>query len=59
MLQVPQLWLPSDLVVELGGLAVLVSGRELEGCDHLRRVLIQDQPFVSDDGGGKSVLWKG
>lgn len=56
MLQVPQLWLLGELVLELGRLAVLVSGRELEGCDRLRRVLIQDQPFVSDDGGGKSVL---
>lgn len=56
MLQVPQLWLLGELVLELGRLTVLVSGRELEGCDRLRRVLVQDQPFVSDDGGGKSVL---
>lgn len=56
MLQVPQLWLLGELVLELGRLAVLVRGRELERRDRLGRVLIQDQPFVGDDGGGKPVL---
>lgn len=42
MLQVPQLWLPGELILELGWLTVLVSGRELEGRDRLRRILIQD-----------------
>lgn len=35
MLQVAQLWLPGHLVLQLRGLAVLVSGRELESCDGL------------------------
>lgn len=42
MLQVPQLWLLGELILELGWLTVLVSGTELEGCDCLRRILIQD-----------------
>lgn len=56
MLQVPQLRLLGELVLELSWLTVLVSGRELEGGDCLSRVLIQDEPLVSNDRGGKSVL---
>lgn len=40
MLQVPQLWLLGELVLELGWLTVLVSGRELQRCDLLCGVLI-------------------
>lgn len=56
MLQVPQLGLLGEPVEELCGLTVLISGRELERCDCLHRVLIQDQPFVGVDGRRKSVL---
>lgn len=59
MLKLPQLWLPGELVLEPAGLAVPVRGAELQGCQRLGRVLIQDQPFVSNDGGGKPVLCKG
>lgn len=40
MLQVPQLWLLGELVLELGRLTVPVSGRELQCCDLLCRILI-------------------
>lgn len=49
MFQVAQLGLGGDSVGEFCGLAALVSGRQLCSSDFLHGVLVQDQPFVSDD----------
>lgn len=59
MLELPQPRLPGELVPEPAGLTVPVCGAQLQGCERLGRVLIQDQPSVRDDGGGKPVLCNG
>ena len=58
VLQVAQVELLGDGEQQLGRLAVLVAGRQLQGGQFLSAVLVQDQALVHLHHRGQSVHWE-